>query len=250
MRFSRSSRPRATASGCEPSAKLSATTPEPSSPSRAPSRTSPTCWPCATRPTPWPAGCTRPWRASVMPSSCWTTAGTSRSSTDRPRSCWGAGANISKAGPSGTRFPRSREACSRPAIGRRWRMVAPCGSRNTTRPSRPWFDVDAYPTPEGLAVYFRDISRRKRDEEDVRVSNERFLLVAQATNDVIWDWDLVGSPESSCRSHSAVSGARAIIARTRRQSSPQNSASNCAWLSIIKPSVTAGQLNVCSSSRL
>lgn len=27
----------------------------------------------------------------------------------------------------------------------------------------------------------------------VRVSNERFLLVAQATNDVIWDWDLVGN---------------------------------------------------------
>ncbi|MDC9822756.1 PAS domain-containing protein [Devosia sp. ZB163] len=59
-------------------------------------------------------------------------------------------------------------------------------------PLAKWFDVDAHPTPEGLAVYFRDISRRKRAEEDVRVSNERFLLVAQATNDVIWDWDLVG----------------------------------------------------------
>ncbi|QYO75501.1 hybrid sensor histidine kinase/response regulator [Devosia salina] len=60
-------------------------------------------------------------------------------------------------------------------------------------PLEAWFDVDAYPTPEGLAVYFRDISRRKRAEEHVRISNERFLLVAQATNDVIWDWDLVGN---------------------------------------------------------
>jgi PAS domain S-box-containing protein len=58
-------------------------------------------------------------------------------------------------------------------------------------PLRTWFDVDAYPTPEGLAVYFRDISRRKQAEEDFRISNERFLLVTQATNDVIWDWDLV-----------------------------------------------------------
>lgn len=60
-------------------------------------------------------------------------------------------------------------------------------------PLAAWFDIDAYPTPDGLAVYFRDISRRKRDEEDVRVSNERFRLVAQATNDVIWDWDFVGN---------------------------------------------------------
>lgn len=60
-------------------------------------------------------------------------------------------------------------------------------------PLEAWFDVDAYPTPEGLAVYFRDISRRKRAEEHVRISNERFLLVAQATNDVIWDWDLIGN---------------------------------------------------------
>ncbi|WP_461383192.1 hybrid sensor histidine kinase/response regulator [Devosia indica] len=59
-------------------------------------------------------------------------------------------------------------------------------------PLAAWFDVDAYPTPEGLAVYFRDISRRRQAEEEVRISNERFLLVAQATNDVIWDWDLIG----------------------------------------------------------
>lgn len=60
-------------------------------------------------------------------------------------------------------------------------------------PLDAWFEVDAHPTPEGLAVYFRDISRRRRAEEDVRISNERFLLIAQATNDVIWDWNLVGN---------------------------------------------------------
>tara|TARA_R110002049_G_scaffold44690_14_gene131018 strand:+ start:142 stop:1746 length:1605 start_codon:yes stop_codon:yes gene_type:complete len=31
-------------------------------------------------------------------------------------------------------------------------------------PLETWFEVHAYPSPEGLAVYFRDISRRKRDE--------------------------------------------------------------------------------------
>ena len=81
------------------------------------------------------------------------------------------------------------EACYREAVqgGRSVRF------QEYYPPLATWFDVDAYPTPEGLAVYFRDISRRRQAEEDVRISNERFLLVAQATNDVIWDWDLVGN---------------------------------------------------------
>lgn len=38
--------------------------------------------------------------------------------------------------------------------------------------------------------------------------------------------------------------------RIRLQSSPPNSASNCAWLIPISPSFTAGQVKLCSSSRL
>lgn len=52
------------------------------------------------------------------------------------------------------------------------------------------FDISAFPTPEGLAVYFRDVTERKRAEEELRNSEERFRLVSRATNDVIWDWDL------------------------------------------------------------
>lgn len=54
-----------------------------------------------------------------------------------------------------------------------------------------WFEVNAYPTPEGLAVYFRNINEQRAREEALRVSQERFSLIAKATNDVIWDWDLV-----------------------------------------------------------
>ena len=57
-------------------------------------------------------------------------------------------------------------------------------------------------------------------------------------------------PESSCRSYSMVSGALVSTARTRRQSRPANSASNWAWLSVIRPSLMPGQVKVCSSNRL
>ncbi len=37
----------------------------------------------------------------------------------------------------------------------------------------------------------RDITERKRTEALLRSSEERFRLVAEATNDILWDWDLV-----------------------------------------------------------
>lgn len=37
----------------------------------------------------------------------------------------------------------------------------------------------------------RDISDRKRTEDRLKFSEERFRLVAEATNDILWDWDLV-----------------------------------------------------------
>ncbi len=42
----------------------------------------------------------------------------------------------------------------------------------------------------GASSIVRDISSRKRMEEALRRSEERFRLVARATKDVIWDWDV------------------------------------------------------------
>lgn len=53
-----------------------------------------------------------------------------------------------------------------------------------------WFEVNAYPIPDGLAVYFRDVNDRIKQEDALRLSEERFRLIAKATNDVIWDWDV------------------------------------------------------------
>ena len=41
-------------------------------------------------------------------------------------------------------------------------------------PLNTWFDVHAYPTRDGLAVYFRDINKRKRAEAALRESEARF----------------------------------------------------------------------------
>lgn len=55
-------------------------------------------------------------------------------------------------------------------------------------------------TIQGMVLVFNDVteSYRLRHEKDlalasIRLSEERFLLVAKATNDVIWDWDFVSN---------------------------------------------------------
>jgi len=59
-----------------------------------------------------------------------------------------------------------------------------------------WLDIDIVPLkddggrPTHWVAVERDITARKQAEESVRISQERFLLLARATNDVIWDWDL------------------------------------------------------------
>lgn len=57
-------------------------------------------------------------------------------------------------------------------------------------PLQSWFEVRAYPTPDGLAVHFHNVTERRGSVATLRTSEERFRLVTTVTNDVIWDWDL------------------------------------------------------------
>ncbi len=68
---------------------------------------------------------------------------------------------------------------------------------NYTKQGDPyWLEIDIVPLTDeaGEPTHFvaveRDVTERRLMEEATRLSNERFHLVARATNDVIWDWDL------------------------------------------------------------
>jgi len=67
---------------------------------------------------------------------------------------------------------------------------------NYTKSGEPyWVELDITPLfdESGHCTHFvaveRDITQRKHNEDDLRQAQERYQLIAKATNDVIWDWD-------------------------------------------------------------
>jgi PAS domain S-box-containing protein len=56
------------------------------------------------------------------------------------------------------------------------------------------YEVNAYPSSDGIAVFFRDITEKKEKDEKLRESNERYALLSKATSEVVWDWK-VGSDQ-------------------------------------------------------
>ncbi len=47
------------------------------------------------------------------------------------------------------------------------------------------------PSIQAIVVNFRDITNRKKNEEEINKFNERFILISKATNDAVWDWNLI-----------------------------------------------------------
>ena len=52
-----------------------------------------------------------------------------------------------------------------------------------------WFDLRAYPSPEGLTMYFQDITQRKADEQALLDGNNRLQVALSAGRLGDWRWD-------------------------------------------------------------
>jgi PAS domain S-box-containing protein len=60
-------------------------------------------------------------------------------------------------------------------------------------PLARWFAVKAYPSPEGLAVYFQDVTQRQHDQEALRESERELRALAESMPQIVWMADADGA---------------------------------------------------------
>lgn len=61
-----------------------------------------------------------------------------------------------------------------------------------------WINVTAAPIPieeYGVLIAYNDITRRRRLESNLLENEERLRLALKATNDVVWDWDIINDSQ-------------------------------------------------------
>ncbi|HEY1952810.1 MAG TPA: ATP-binding protein [Gemmatimonadaceae bacterium] len=59
-------------------------------------------------------------------------------------------------------------------------------------PLDSWFEVHAYPSPEGISVYFADASEKQRAQRMLQESERRFRSLVEATTAAVWKLDKTG----------------------------------------------------------
>ncbi len=57
-------------------------------------------------------------------------------------------------------------------------------------PLQNWFEVHAYPTREGLSLFFMNVTDRRKSQEMIRIQNERVMLALKTADAGMWDWEL------------------------------------------------------------
>ncbi len=87
-------------------------------------------------------------------------------------------------------FPGSRGTAFEAAYRRTMADGVPLSVTDYYADHDRWYEVHAYPAPDGISVYFRDVSERRRAEDQLRASEERVRLAVEAAGVGYWEWDL------------------------------------------------------------
>jgi two-component system cell cycle sensor histidine kinase/response regulator CckA len=85
-----------------------------------------------------------------------------------------------------TEFPKRAGSASESVYRRAMAEKQTIAYEEFYAPLNTWFSARAYPSEQGLAVSFRDITERKRSETALREINEKFHQLAENITDVFW----------------------------------------------------------------
>src|SRR5262249_22488125 len=91
-----------------------------------------------------------------------------------------------------------------------------------------WYEVHAYPCPAGLAVHGRDITDRKRAEEELRASEQQHRLISELTSDYAYVCRV--EPDGVIRLESVTEGFTRVTGFTLAESEARGG-----WASLLHP---------------
>ena len=60
-----------------------------------------------------------------------------------------------------------------------------------SRHFKKWLSFNVYPTEEGVAVYFNDVTEQRAKDQQLKEALERYDMVSMATQDIIYDHDVL-----------------------------------------------------------
>ncbi|MBE9037946.1 ATP-binding protein [aff. Roholtiella sp. LEGE 12411] len=74
-----------------------------------------------------------------------------------------------------------------------------------------WLEIHAYPSEEGLGIFFREITERKLAEEELRESKERLSFTLQTAELGDWDLDLTNQTAHRSLRHDQIFGYESLL---------------------------------------
>ena len=104
-------------------------------------------------------------------------------------------------------FPEAGGSMAYESIAEALRSGEPASFEAITPVTGAWISARVYPTSDGASVFFEDIGERKRAEERLRESEERFRLMADAVPQIVWLTDPDGRVEFFNRQMTVYTGA-------------------------------------------
>gem|GEM_PF-2735609 len=86
-------------------------------------------------------------------------------------------------------FPKARGTPVESACRRALEQGVPVHIQNFYKPFGKWFDVYVYPAPDGLSLFYSDITESKEAEEKIRKAGERTRQILESITDAFMAWD-------------------------------------------------------------
>jgi len=77
-----------------------------------------------------------------------------------------------------TEFPEGREHPLGVAITRAFEEQRPIQLRELYQPWKRWFDMRIYPSPEGVSIFFTDVTKQVEAQDELRASNDQLRALA------------------------------------------------------------------------